>query len=72
MRCPKCSCPLEVVHLAGGIDIESCPHCAGAFYDAAELARPIEANMPGAPAFACPKCGEEMKTGTLFEEAMTI
>ncbi|MBI5200638.1 MAG: DUF4178 domain-containing protein [Elusimicrobia bacterium] len=66
LRCPKCSCPLDVVPLPEGVSVESCPHCFGAFYDAAELAVKVELSGAVDTEWNCPKCGGRLQTGRAY------
>lgn len=62
-RCPKCSCPLDPVHLPEDVLIESCPHCFGAYYDRSELAILVELAGARDTAYPCPKCAGPLQTG---------
>ncbi len=64
MHCPKCTAPLDVIHLPEGVDIESCQNCFGAFYEAKELALALVLDGEKLSEFVCPKCDGPMKTGS--------
>lgn len=72
MKCPKCAAPLQKIPLSDGIDIESCPHCSGLFYDGDEIAIDLafENLQPGA--HACPKCGTALQTGALYSGRLSL
>ncbi len=72
MNCPKCAAPLQAVHLPNDVDIETCPHCSGAFYDAAEIAIPLQVENLTRSGYVCPKCQDQMKVGTLYNGQLTL
>ncbi len=72
MTCPKCSAPLETVHLPGGFEIDSCPQCHGVFYDAAEFALTLKLKSAMKSALACPKCESPMEVGGVFDGSLTV
>lgn len=70
MNCPKCSAPLQSIHLDDKVTIENCTHCSGAFYDDAELSLKLELENRMNSALLCPKCGAKMDAGTLGNGAL--
>lgn len=67
MNCPKDGAPLDVVDLPDEIRVETCPSCAGLFYDADELAMQLRLDSRLASSFLCPHCREQkMWSGPAF------
>lgn len=73
MRCPKCaSAPLQPTEVRPGLEVDSCPGCAGLWLDKAEVyhfvkrpedlkAQFVEAYKVVEPTkFACPRCERPM------------
>lgn len=72
MNCPKCSAPLQDIHLDQDITIENCTHCSGAFYDDEELSLKLDLGNRLRSALLCPQCGEKMDAGTLYNGELTV
>ncbi|MBI4425283.1 MAG: DUF4178 domain-containing protein [Elusimicrobia bacterium] len=68
LRCPKCSCPLELVQLPEGVEVECCPNCFGAYYDRSELSVAVELQGAADTERPCPKCGKPLQAGRYREE----
>ncbi|MBI5211291.1 MAG: DUF4178 domain-containing protein [Elusimicrobia bacterium] len=72
MNCPKCQGPLQFLHLPDGIDIESCPFCNGAFYDADELTFDLPFEDAKDAGCLCPRCGGAMRGATVYGGKLTL
>lgn len=65
LRCPRCAEPMQELEGAGGLRVDSCEACGGAWYDAGELAQALHVEGPLDPlregsrrvrSVPCPRC----------------
>lgn len=73
MNCPRCRAPLEAHKPGGAVEVDHCPACYGAFFDAGELRVSLDkGTAKPAPALKCPRCAAGMETLSVYDGMLEL